>query len=112
MLKRLLVFVVTTAMVLAMSALAAPAGEINGKGERPMVVETTPDGHQILHGKSACAFSGLNDEYLAEQPEDGVASDGFGRTQNWGQIPKDFRPTDFNPGDACNPTRSAGEPDL
>lgn len=116
MVKRLLVIVVTTAMVLAMSAFTATAGEITGQGETPMVVETTPDGHQILHGKSACAFSGLNDEYLAEQPEDGVASDGFGRTQNWGQISKADR--DFltsigvSPGNACNPTRSAGEPDL
>lgn len=111
MLRRILVLVVMSSLVLAVSAFTASAGEINGKGERPMVVGVV-DGHTILHGKSACAFSGLNDEYIAEQPEDGVASDGFGRTQNWGQIPKDFRPTDFNPGDACNPTRSAGEPDL
>ena len=116
MLRRILVFVATTAMVLAMSALAAPAGEINGQGNRPMVVGVTPDGHTILHGKSACAFSGLNDEYIAEQPEDGVASDGFGKTQNWGQVGKEGRAfltsVGSNPGIACNPNRSAGEPDL
>jgi hypothetical protein len=111
--------------VVGLSAGSAFAGEINGKGERPMVVESYPIldengepvlnpvtgqpefGH-VLHGKSECAFSGLNDEYIFEQPEEGPATDGFGRTQNWGQLPKETR--DFlrtvgaHPGDSCNPT--------
>lgn len=114
MLRRLIVFVATTAMVLAMSAVASTAGEITGTGDTPMVVDVV-DGHTILHGKSACAFSGLNDEYLEEQPEDGVASDGFGRTQNWGQLDKETRAfltsIGFSPGNACNPTRGGGEPE-
>lgn len=108
MFKRLMVFVLTTVMVLAMSALTASAGEITGTGERPMVVEATPDGHHVLHGKSACAFSGLNDEFIEG---DTTAP----RTQSWGQIPKEVRysltSVGFNPGNACNPTRSAGEPE-
>jgi len=105
----------------------AAAGEINGRGERPMVVETFPIldengqpvlnpvtnepelGH-VLHARSECAFSGLNDEYLHEQPESGVASDGFGRTQSWGQLPKALRdeiaPLGAHPGTSCNPTAS------
>ena len=113
MLKRIVVLVVMASMVLAFSAFTASAGEINGKGERPMVVGVV-DGHTILHGKSACAFSGLNDEYLAEQPEDGVASDGFGRTQNWGQLSQEDKATfaafGFHPGQACNP--NIGEPGI
>ena len=121
MARRILIFVATTAMVLGMSAFTASAGEITKNKDRPMVVETITDenghDHQILHGKSACAFSGLNDEYLNEYDNfegpagDQVASDFFGRTQNWGQIPKAFRPP-FTPGDACNPTKFVGEPDL
>ncbi|MBT8240578.1 MAG: hypothetical protein KJN63_05065 [Acidimicrobiia bacterium] len=110
MLKRFVVLLVMASMVLAFSAFTASAGEINGKGERPMVVETvdTPEGDfQILHARSECAFSGLNDEYLL-----GLPSDGFGRTQNWGQIPKgdrDFlKSVGFNPGVACNPIKSDG----
>jgi hypothetical protein len=110
---------VVAACVPAMSAVAA-AGEINGKGERPMVVSsfevTDPESGEtftahILHAKSECAFSGLNDEYLAEQPAEGPASDGFGRTQNWGQVPKVVRDEigaiGARPGDSCNPTKGA-----
>ena len=123
MFRRMVVFVAMTAMVLAISAVTGSAGEITKNGKRPMVVETisTPDGdHQILHGKSACAFSGLNDEYIHEYEFEGpagdqIASDDFGRTQNWGQIPKEVR--DFlatvgaHPGDACN-GNTGGEPEL
>jgi hypothetical protein len=118
--QRLLVgAAVVTVLVPAMSAVAS-AGEINGKGERPMVVSsfevTDPETGEtftahVLHAKSECAFSGLNDEFLAEQPEEGPASDGFGRTQNWGQIPKAVRdeigPMGARPGDSCNPTKGA-----
>lgn len=87
-----------------------------------MVIETYPvyeeidnelvhvgDG-QILHAKSHCAFSGLNDEYLAEQPEEGPASDGFGRTQSYGQLVKALGP--LGAGGAsfgCNPNNSFEE---
>lgn len=68
-------------------ASAAHAGEITGNGKE------TPIRDRAM---SECAFSGLDD------PDD----DGFGRTQNWGQIPKAER--DFlasigvHPGTLCN----------
>lgn len=101
------------ALVMANSATAS-AGEITGKGSRPMVESTyeyqdedgvTHTGH-VLNGKSECAFSGLNDEYVLDLP-----SDGFGRTQNWGQLPKFVRDEigafGAHPGDSCNPTKGA-----
>ena len=53
----------------------------------------TPDGH----AHSICAFSGLEDG-----SEGGPA--GPGNTQNWGQIPAQFRPAggSEHPGNACN----------
>ena len=102
--RRFITVLVAAVMVLSLTASAAFAGEITGKGKTPMVVEVTEDGHTILHGKSACAFSGLNDEFVLGLPNDG-------RTQNWGQIPKAVRDTfGFNPGDACNPTKGVEEP--
>lgn len=73
--------------VVGLSAGSAFAGEINGNGDDV----PAPD-----HARSECSFSGLDDD----------DDDGFGRTQNWGQIPKDFR--DFlrtigvSPGELCN----------
>lgn len=80
MVRRILVFVAVTSMVLAMGAIAASAGEITGKGTRPMVVGVTEDGHTILHAKSACAFSGLNDDPTSTELFDG------GRVQSFGDI--------------------------
>lgn len=48
---------------------SALAGEITGNGK---------DTKAPANAKSECAFSGLDD----------ADDDGFGRTQNWGQIPK------------------------
>lgn len=80
-----LMLALVTALVMTLAGTAA-AGEITGNGERPMVVGETEEGGQILHAKSACAFSGLNDEYVL-----GLEDPVFGRTQNWGQIPKEIR---------------------
>ncbi len=111
--RSLLIVALAALMVMAFGASAAFAGEINGRGERPMVVDVV-DGHTILHGKSACAFSGLNDTYAPGEPD----AEGFLRTQNWGQVGKTGHPV-FNkefltsiglhPGQACNPTR--GDPE-
>lgn len=84
--KRTLGVAVCTAALLGAGTSAAVAGEITGNGKSL----------QPLHAKSWCAFSGLDD----------ADDDGFDRTQNWGQIPKEFR--DFlssigeSPGVACN----------
>jgi len=111
--RRLLVVALAALMIMTMGAGAAFAGEITGNG-RPLWIgegADDPEAHHTLHGQSACAFSGLNDwSYFNEGPD----PDGFGRTQSWGQIPKDFR--DFlstigaHPGQACNP--NIGEPEL
>ena len=80
----------------------ATAGEITGKNTRPMVVGVTPDGHTILHARSICAFSGLNDEFIEG---DATAN----RTQSWGQLPRSVRQDiigtdgEDHPGNACSP---------
>lgn len=95
------------ALVLSALATTGHAGEITGNGK------SLKDADGNLNGKSACAFSGLNDTFSGDPtvPDE----DGFTRTQNWGQLPKavkDFlKSIGFNPGVACNPTRSGGEPE-
>jgi hypothetical protein len=80
-----------------LGASAVLAGEVNGKGE------PIPGGD---NGKSACSFSG--------QQDDPVADEGMfrgDRVQAWGQIPKamrDFlRTIGLLPGDACNPRKAS-----
>lgn len=69
----------------------AYAGEITGTGE------SLKNDDGTLNGASICAFSGLDD----------ADDDGFGRTQNWGQIPKAVRDEiamfGAHPGDSCKP---------
>lgn len=81
----------TAALLVALSAGSALAGEVTGNGD-----PTPISGYQA---NSICAFSGLND---GEPPEGRTAA----HVQNWGQIPKagrDFlRTIGFHPGDACN----------
>lgn len=90
----------------ALFAGVATGGEVNGKGESLK----NPDG--TLNGKSACAFSGLNDTYSGDPsvPD----HDGFFRTQNWGQIPVGMRlflmTIGVGPGNDCNPTKAGGQP--
>lgn len=93
---------VTMAAVAYGLAGSASAGEITGKNTRPMVIEVV-DGHTVLHAKSACAFSGLNDEFIEGDPSEP-------RTQSWGSIPKagrDGLPPAFHPGQACRGQGSA-----
>lgn len=83
--RTIIVLTLAGAMVVATMGMAL-AGEITGNGQRPMVTGETEWGGQILHAKSACAFSGLNDEFVL-----GIDDPVFGRTQNWGQVPKELR---------------------
>jgi len=93
-----------TALTFGVAAAPVFAGEITGNGK------SLKDDEGQLNGKSACAFSGLNDTYTGDptEPDD----DGFFRTQNWGQIPLDGKvfltSIGMNPGHACNPTRAEG----
>ena len=110
--RRIVIVALTTACLVVLGAGAAFAGEIAGNGERPMVVGVTEDGHTILHGKSICAFSGLNDTFTGDPDEPDL--DGFTRTQSWGQVDKagkEFLTSiGANPGNSCNPTRATEGP--
>jgi hypothetical protein len=76
----------------------AYAGEITGTGESLQIAPHT------LHGKSACAFSGLNDAYV-------LGDHSVSRTQTFPQFSRDVTPLPpGTPGIACNPQRSSGEP--
>jgi hypothetical protein len=91
--------VISTASVLCLSATFAFAGEITGNGKSLK----NPDG--TLNGKSACAFSGREDN-----PGDPLFRGEI--AQSWGQITKAVRdtlPAFLHPGVACNPERSQGE---
>lgn len=89
---------------LAIAAGSAAAGEITGNGKSLQIAP-----HE-LHGNSECAFSGRQDDPATalDQFFKGVVA------QSWGQLVKPWR--DFltsigvNPGTACNPTKSSGEP--
>ena len=87
------------------------AGEVTGPfpNGKPLWTSTITDpntgevlGH-TLHGKSECAFSGLN-----IPAEDGDPS----RVQSYGQIVRQVGGGVLGgiPGTACNPTQSSGEP--
>jgi hypothetical protein len=105
---RLRALCVPVLVAVAFAALAggtAFAGEITGSGKWIRGSESAP-----LNGKSACAYSGLNDNYVLGNPI--PDHDGFSRTQSWGQLDRATRAfltsIGVNPGIACNPTRSSG----
>jgi hypothetical protein len=81
---------------------SAFAGEINGNGKWIAGSESAP-----LNGKSECAYSGLNDNYVLGNPI--PDADGFTRTQSWGQVVRNA-PVRLGgvPGTACNPTKATG----
>ena len=102
---------VCVAGIVGLGSSTAFAGEITGNGK---VLTTSP---HTLHGRSICAFSGQEDLQFLDEEGNPLAEPHKGdpsHAQSWGQIPKDVR--DFlttigsNPGVACNPTKSAGEP--
>jgi hypothetical protein len=70
----------------------ASAGEITGNGDSLQIAPHT------LNGKSECAFSGLNDDYV-------LGDHTVSRTQTFPQYKRDYEPTlpPGTPGYACNP---------
>ena len=78
----------------------AVAGEITGSGRS---LKTVPTGNPAfpfaLHGKSICAFSGLNDEYVEADDED---KEDFARVQTPAEAPPGVA------GVACNPSGARG----
>jgi hypothetical protein len=107
-LKELVVTVLAVAAFALMSVASAFAGEVTGSGHYINGSDSAP-----LNGKSDCAYSGLNDNYVFGNAGPGNPdADGFTRTQNWGQVGSAGRAfltsIGLNPGLACNPTRATG----
>ena len=113
MIRRITGAVLGAALIASLGVSAAFAGEVTGNGKSLHVAGGG------LHGRSECAFSGQEDLQFWDDmgnplPADQVHKGVPGHAQSWGQIPKADR--DFltsigsNPGIACNPTKSAGEP--
>lgn len=101
-LKRLVAPALCAVAVAAMGSGSAFAGEITGSGKWIAGSESAP-----LNGKSACAYSGRNDNSVLGNPlPDG---DGFTRTQSWGQVIRNAGPLGGVPGTACNPTKATEE---
>lgn len=103
-LSRLAVASVSAALVLAIGAGSAFAGEITGNGRL-----------MDVNGKSPCAYSGQEDLQWYTTNEDTQLKAVFvrgdpGHSQNWGQLDQATRDyltsIGLNPGMACNPTRS------
>ena len=97
--KTRLSIVLGVAWILVMGASAAFAGEITGNGK------SLKNDDGTLNGKSACAYSGREDDPDSGEFKGTIA-------QSWGQLPKAVR--DYltsiknNPGVACNPKKSGG----
>jgi hypothetical protein len=108
---RLNTLAVTALVVVAFALLGAAsafAGEVTGSGRYIAGSDSA-----ALHGKSDCAYSGLNDNYVFGTAGPGNPDeDGFTRTQNWGQVGQAGRAfltsVGANPGIACNPTKASG----
>ena len=101
--KRLFAVAACSLTVAGLGAGSALAGEITGSGKWIAGSESAP-----LNGKSFCAYSGLNDNYVLGNPL--PDEDGFTQTQNWGSLSREARAfltsIGQNPGLACNPTRT------
>ena len=102
--RRLLAVMACAIGVVGLGAGSAFAGEITGNGKPLWTNTTDPNAPHELHGKSECAFSGLDDPDV--DPVTG--EDDFGRTQSWGQIVRNVKGLGGVPGTACNPVKSAG----
>ena len=98
-LKAVCAAVFVAAAFAAVGVGSASAGEITGSGKWIAGSESAP-----LKGKSDCAYSGLNDNYVLGNPIPDV--DGFTRTQSWGQVVRNAGPLGGVPGTACNPTKA------
>ena len=94
------------AAVMGLGAGSAFAGEVTGNGRYIASSDAAP-----LKGKSACAYSGVNDNYAfgnLETDESGNLiqdTDGFTRTQSWGQIVRNAGPLG-GAAFGCNPNRA------
>ncbi len=107
-LKKFAVTVLAVTAFALMGVASAFAGEVTGSGHYINGSDSAP-----LNGKSDCAYSGLNDNYVFGTAGPGHPdADGFTRTQNWGQVGSDGRAfltsSGLNPGIACTPSKATG----
>ena len=93
--RRIVAVAACTVAVAGLGAGSAFAGEITGNGKWIRGSEEAP-----LNGKSECAYSGQNDEFVLGVPGD------WGRTQSWGQIVRFAGPLG-GAAFGCNPNRAA-----
>lgn len=97
--KTLVAGVMCAATLTVGSATAAFAGESTGNFDR--TGKTTPIANYTA--QSICSFSGQNPELFLDPSDPDYEP---GRTQSWGQIPKEVRDViaqlGYHPGDACN----------
>jgi hypothetical protein len=93
----------SAALLASAGAGSAFAGEITGNGKWIAGSESAP-----LNGKSDCAYSGVNDNYVLGNPV--PDADGFTRTQSWGQVVSQQPGAGLGgvPGTACNPSKATG----
>jgi hypothetical protein len=101
--KSVVAVAVCAVAVAGASAGSALAGEITGNGKWIAGSEAAP-----LNGKSECAYSGQNDNFVLGNPV--PDADGFTRTQSWGQVGQEGRAflssIGMNPAIACNPSKA------
>ena len=109
MIRRILGGMFAAVLLASLTASAAFAGEITGKG-KSLRVDGGGKWGTGLHARSFCAFSGQEDLQFVDAHDVPLATPHKGtpaHAQSWGQIPKEGR--DFltsigsNPGRACNP---------
>ena len=118
MVRRIVISVMAAAIVVALSASAALAGEVTGNGRKVLTIEDSKWGTG-LHGRSLCASSGQEDlQWFVDEETDAIRVENPvkgvpGHAQSWGQIPREVRAfltsIGHNPGIACNPQKSGGE---
>ena len=97
MTKRSLLLVVLCAVLMALGASSAYAGESTGNGKQTPI-GAAPDNDP--HASSICSFSGQNPEGLLDPSDPNYEP---GHVQNWGHSDKDFlRTIGESPGEACN----------
>ena len=106
--KRIVAAAICAVGVVSLSAGTALAGEITGNG-RPLWTNTTEwDAPHTLHGQSACAFSGQEDDQYGAGQNPDYNPDAF-HAQSWGQIARHLQGAAGGvPGTECNPTRATG----
>ncbi len=69
--RALVGLVVCATALIGVGASSASAGEITGGGRSLATVPTgNPERPFVIHGKSICAYSGLNDEYVLADEDD------------------------------------------